>query len=50
MARKVGWTTNYNAGQDRLSPSQSLSGMLKPRPYRRRPGTTLRAQRPRRRR
>jgi hypothetical protein len=34
MARKVGWVVNYK-GQDRLSPSVSLTGFLKPRQPRR---------------
>jgi hypothetical protein len=50
--RRTGWTQGYRTGnRDRLPVSVSLSGMLRPRPARRRPrSTTLRVQRPRRRR
>jgi hypothetical protein len=52
MTRKVGWTTNYRNGPaDRISPRQSLSGMLRPRRAKgQRAGGTLRATRPRKRR
>jgi hypothetical protein len=47
MARKVGWTTGYK-GQGRISPRQSLSGMLRPRRAKgQRAGGTFRAARPR---
>jgi hypothetical protein len=52
MARRVGWTQGYRSGnQGRLPVTASLSGMLQSRPARRRSGsTTLRVQRPRRKR
>jgi hypothetical protein len=48
--RKVGWTTNYTTGQDRLPVSQHTSGMLRPPRRRPRAGNELRRLRPRMRR
>jgi hypothetical protein len=50
MAHKVGRTTGYGGGHERLLVPQHTSGMLRLRPPRLRTGsTTLRVQRPRRR-